>query len=218
MSNFSNPHQGTPSAEGWRAGFTRGFLGPEVCSGPPMVLAPDLIDAFEEGSLAGATASLEGIDFSVAVKPEQEDALKIGIEAGHVALDVVSEGVHIAHLVREAEVLTAELIGATAGGVILGLALPVINLLAALEVYAPEPTDVADLLGDALTARFGDFGASGAVSIFFVFAIVSVDSVVGAAFSSQEQAEQAARDLNNGDSFIARLNTSNPETIELAAA
>jgi hypothetical protein len=132
-----------------------------VCTGPPLVLAPDLLNIFEEGNLAGATASLEGISFSLGVKPEQEDALKIGIEAGHVAFDVVAEIFQIAHLAMEEAAITAEVIGATAGGVMLGLALPVINLLAALEVYAPDPKDVADLLGDALTERFGEFGARG---------------------------------------------------------
>jgi hypothetical protein len=112
--------------------------------------------------------------------------------------------------------LTSEVIGETAGGVMLGLALPVINLLAALEVYAPEPQGVADLIGSALTARFGEFGANGAVNLFLVFAFPSVDSVIGAAFSAQQQAEQAARQLNNGDSFIARLNTASPDTIEVA--
>jgi len=220
MSNFSNPHEGTPSAaEAWRAGFTRAFLGPKVCTGPPMVVAPELLDIFAEGSLAGATAAVEGISFSLSVKPEQEDAVKIGIEAGHFVIDAVSEGIHIfelAELVKKGEILTGAAIGEGAGSVMLGLALPIINLLAALEVYAPNPSDVADLLGNALTARFGDFGASGTVNIFLVFAMPSVDSVIGAVYSSQEQAEQAARDLNDGDSFIARLNTGSPETLEIA--
>jgi hypothetical protein len=177
-----------------------------------MVLAPEFMDAFQEGSLAGATATSDGIDFSLGVLPEQEGAVKVGIEAGHLALDIAAEALHIAAEVRAGTALT---IG-TAGGVMLGLALPVINLLAALEVYAPEPQGVADLIGNALTARFGQFGANGAVDLFFIFAFPSVDSVTGAAFSNQAQAEQAARQLNNGDSFIARLNTGNPESIELA--
>jgi hypothetical protein len=182
-----------------------------------MALAPEFAQTFSEGSLVGGTAALEGISFSLSVSPDQEDAVKIGIEAGHVGLDVVAEALHIARVVAEPGVLTGAAVGATAGGVLLGLLLPVINLLAALEVYAPDPRDVADLLGDALTARLGGFGATGAVSLFFVFAMVSVDSVLGGAYNSQEQAENAARDLNQGDSFIARLNTGSPNSLELAA-
>jgi hypothetical protein len=216
MSSFSNPHDGTPAAEGWRMGFARGFFGPEVCSAPPMVVAPELTDAFNEGTLVGQTAATEGISFSLGVQPEQEDAVKVGIEAGHVGLEVVGEALHIAHLVATGAEITGEVVGATAGGVVLGLTLPVINLLAALEVYAPEPSTVADILGNALAARFGDSGATGPVSIFFVFAITSVSSIEGAAFSSQANAEGAARNLNNGDSYIARLNTENPNSVEVA--
>jgi hypothetical protein len=197
-------------------GFVRGFFGPDVCSAPPMVVAPELTDAFNEGTLAGQTASTEGISFSLSVQPEQEDAVKVGVEAGHVGIELLGEGVHIAHLVATGAEITGEVVGATAGGIMLGLALPVINLLAALEVYAPEPSSVADILGNALTTRFGDSGATGAVSIFFVFAIMSVSSIEGAAFSSQANAEDAARNLNNGDSYIARLNTGDPSSVEVA--
>jgi hypothetical protein len=215
MSVFTNPDEGTDAAEGWRAGFTRGFLGPTVCTGPPMVLAPELLDSFQEGSLAGATASIEGISFSLKIKPEQEDAVKIGIEAGHVGFEVAAEAFHIATLASAGEAITGGVIAVSSGAVMLALILPVLNLLAALEVYAPHPVEVADLLGDALTRRFGAFGANGPVTVFFVFAIPSIDTILGAAFASQEQAEKAAIALNNGDSFLARLNTAEPEAVEL---
>jgi hypothetical protein len=212
---FTNPHAGTDAAEGWRAGFTRGFLGPAICTGPPMALAPELMDSFQEGSLAGATASVEGISFSLSVKPEQEDAVKVGIEAGHVGFEVAAEAFHIATLASEGTVITGEIIAVSSGAVMLALILPVLNLLAALEVYAPQPTEVADLLGDALARRFGDFGANGPVTVFFVFAIPSIDRIEGGAFATQEQAEKAAISLNNGDSFLARLNTAEPDAVEV---
>jgi hypothetical protein len=58
---FTNPHLGLPTEAGWAMGFTWGFLGPAFSSEPPSVIAPDLVDAFNEGVLAGQQVAISGL-------------------------------------------------------------------------------------------------------------------------------------------------------------
>lgn len=58
---FINPHLETDIEAGWAMGFTWGFLGPAFSSALPLVIARDLVDAFNEGVLVGPQVAIDGI-------------------------------------------------------------------------------------------------------------------------------------------------------------
>jgi hypothetical protein len=62
----SNPHLGESTEAGWAMGFAWGFQGPAFSQPPPKVIAPELIDVFNEGTLAGQQAAIDGLAFDPA--------------------------------------------------------------------------------------------------------------------------------------------------------
>lgn len=62
MASITNPHLGLPTEGGWAMGFAWGYIGPAFSKDPPSVIAPEQIDAFNEGTLAGQQAAIEGLD------------------------------------------------------------------------------------------------------------------------------------------------------------
>jgi hypothetical protein len=58
-------------------GFAWGFVGPAFSSDPPLVIAPDQLDAFNEGVLAGQQAAIDGLSIDsscVSLAPFVSDA------------------------------------------------------------------------------------------------------------------------------------------------
>jgi hypothetical protein len=68
-----NPYLGTEFEGGWAMGFAWGFAGPAFSEDPPLVIAPEEVDIFNEGVLAGQQAAIEGLSVEPAcVSLEQE--------------------------------------------------------------------------------------------------------------------------------------------------
>jgi hypothetical protein len=61
MARLVNPHLGTDTEGGWAMGFSWGFVGPAVSQDPPLVIAPEQMDAFNEGVLAGQQTAIDGL-------------------------------------------------------------------------------------------------------------------------------------------------------------
>jgi len=110
-----NPYAGTAGEVGWQMGFAYGFTGPEFTAPPPPI-SPELMEAFNEGRLAGQQTAIEGFPVSsecIDVKAdvsEGEDTLVHGIdilEVVAIAKDVFAK--HIADAVGGAVVLIGEL-------------------------------------------------------------------------------------------------------------
>jgi hypothetical protein len=80
----SNPHIGTPSEAGWAMGFAFGFVGPAFSTDPPLVIAPELIEAFQEGTLAGQQAAIDGL----AIEPA---CVSLSQEASAAAEELVGD-------------------------------------------------------------------------------------------------------------------------------
>jgi hypothetical protein len=88
---ITNPHLGTELESGWAMGFAWGFIGPAFSVDPPLVIAPELMDAFNEGVLVGQQAAIEGLPINPAcVSLEQEVS---------PAAEGFMEGVHIFELI-----------------------------------------------------------------------------------------------------------------------
>ncbi len=58
----TNPHLGTPTEGGWAMGFAFGFMSPPFSKDPPLVIAPEQLDAFNEGMLVGQQVAIEGLE------------------------------------------------------------------------------------------------------------------------------------------------------------
>jgi hypothetical protein len=57
---ITNPFSGTPQEAGWAMGFAFGFMGPNFTDPPPAIIAPELIDAFNQGRLIGQQGAIDG--------------------------------------------------------------------------------------------------------------------------------------------------------------
>lgn len=58
---IQNPHKGTETEGGWSMGFSWGFLSANMSVDPPLVIAPEQFDAFNEGILVGQEAAISGL-------------------------------------------------------------------------------------------------------------------------------------------------------------
>jgi hypothetical protein len=103
---FVNPHLGEETEGGWAMGFAWGFLGPAFSKDPPLVIAPEQFDAFNEGVLAGQQAAIDGIAIEPAcfstsqhTSPGAED-LMTGVHVFE-ALGLLRSLAHFAHFVTE---------------------------------------------------------------------------------------------------------------------
>jgi hypothetical protein len=102
-----NPHQGLATEPGWSMGFAWGFNGPGSSVPPPLVIAPDLVDAFDEGTLVGQQAAIDGliingpcISLDVEPQPGPEVVME-GVhlfEIGELAVDAIKLARGIGHL------------------------------------------------------------------------------------------------------------------------
>jgi hypothetical protein len=88
-------------------GFVWGFNGPGLSVEPPLVIAPDLIDAFNEGALAGQQGAIDGLEIdnpciSLAIKPEPGPEIVMEgvhfMEIGEIAVDELLRLAAIRHV------------------------------------------------------------------------------------------------------------------------
>jgi hypothetical protein len=91
MGSVVNPHAGTEGEAGWAMGFSWGFVGPAFSASPPLVIAPEQIDAFNEGVLAGQQTAIEGLAF-------EPSCVSLAQEVSPVS-EGVMEGVHVFEII-----------------------------------------------------------------------------------------------------------------------
>jgi hypothetical protein len=87
-------------------GFAWGFLGPAFSQDPPLVIAPEQVDAFNEGVLAGQQAAIDGLPVEpgcVSLEQEVSDASEVVMEGVHVleAAGLVRSIGHLVHFTVE---------------------------------------------------------------------------------------------------------------------
>lgn len=91
---LSNPHRGTDLEAGWAMGCSWGYVGPGHSVDPPLVIAPELMDAFNEGVLAGQQAAIEGLDTGISCVSLQQE-VSSGAESFMTGVHVI-EGLGLA--------------------------------------------------------------------------------------------------------------------------
>ena len=84
---ITNPDAGTFTESGWALGFAFGFMDPRFSDAPPALIAPELIDAFNEGRLVGQQTAIDGLSLT----PECMDASQEGSNAA----EGLVAGIHI---------------------------------------------------------------------------------------------------------------------------
>lgn len=82
-----NPHLGLPTEDGWTMGFAWGFMSPAFSTDPPFVIAPDQLEAFNEGMLTGQQSAIDGL-------PLDAPCISLRQEPSEVAEEVM-DGVHL---------------------------------------------------------------------------------------------------------------------------
>jgi len=113
---ITNPFSGTPQEAGWAIGFAFGFMGPNFTDPPPAIIAPELIDAFNQGRLVGQQGAIDGLslstecmDASREVPPGAEEVVTGShvLEGLGIAFDFLMK--HLGHGVAGIAVLLFEL-------------------------------------------------------------------------------------------------------------
>jgi len=101
-----NPHLGTDTEAGWAIGFTRGFFGPAFSSGPHLVIAPELVDSFNDGIFVGQQVAIDGIPIEPACLslaqevPSGPETLMKGFDVFE-SLSLTGAARHFAHFMVE---------------------------------------------------------------------------------------------------------------------
>ena len=132
MPAIVNPHLGTATEGGWAMGFSWGFVGPAFSSDPPLVIAPEQSDAFNEGVLAGQATAISGLPIDPpCVSLEQEVS---------PAAEELMEGVHLFEGLGLLKALVARHFAHVAVEGLVGLFL--------LLIPGPPPLNPSTVFGD----------------------------------------------------------------------
>jgi hypothetical protein len=84
---IENPHLCEDTEGGWAMGFAWGFVWPAFSSDPPLVIAPDQFDAFNEGVLVGQQTAIDGLPLDkscVSLAPFVSGAAEAFMEDLHI--------------------------------------------------------------------------------------------------------------------------------------
>jgi hypothetical protein len=189
-----NPYESDPDRGGaWEQGYEAGFAEPEVDHSPPV--APELVDVFAEGELAGrddrrmSPPDPPPADPPETTEPEPEGGSEAEEEAGHLLLEV---GVHA----------DAHLIGGAVGGLV-GLVLLVLQIPGDVQLRPLEPQ------WEAPADRDGDvYLAVCPVSHPLVMEQVTPDGYwTGPGRQTFEEAEQDVAGHEHAEAFVALCST-----------
>ena len=111
---ITNPLRGQEHEADWASGFLWGFTSPPQSVPPPGMIAPDALDAFNEGSLAGQQAAVDGINLdNSCIDTVEEHSL------GNLVFHSASPAIEIGHGVWERRNLAH--VAAGVGGIVVGL-------------------------------------------------------------------------------------------------
>jgi hypothetical protein len=187
----TNPHSGTPAEAGWAMGFAFGFMGPSFSDSPPAVIAPDLIDAFNEGQLAGQQAATDGIELSSpCIDLSEEPAVKEGLEWGGRAFE-------LGMILKDA--YKKKVAGGIAGAIIL-----------LIELGIPPFTPTPEEMFPSLTQKFTETLDSMGINSGELFIGMGVDMEVANCevyltriFKNADQARQAVAAMGRPNTAIA---------------
>jgi hypothetical protein len=204
---ITNPHAGTSTESGWAMGFAFGFMGSSFSDSPPAVIAPELIDAFSEGQLAGQQAAADGIELSSTCVDLLEEPLSKEIPewGGHI--------IELGMIIKDMWKLK-HVAGGVAGAIIL-----------VIELGIPPFTPTPEEMFPSLTQRFTETLDSMGIDSGELFIGMGIDMNVPncevqftRVFKTADQARQAVAAMGRPNSAIAhwQLNASgNLDIIEV---
>jgi hypothetical protein len=198
---ITNPHLGLPTEGGWAMGFAWGYLGPAFSEEPPAVIAPEQMDAFNEGTLVGQQMAIEGLPVDqtcISLEREPSPGVEVFLEGVHVieALDLL-RAIFIAEKFAEA--------GAGAFVAAFRLAIP-----------GPPPFDPVSIfqeLGLKMREQLVGLGIdSGSMFIAAGLdeSIQGCEMLLTPIFKSQDSAREAAQALGRPNWFVAQWDASAP--------
>jgi hypothetical protein len=194
---LSNPYAGTAYEPDWNAGLMYGVTGPAYSpeDGPPLVLAPDKLQAFNEGMLVGETAAVEGLDvfpqcLMTDVDADHED-LHLGVWTGEGAL--LARTLWLKHLM---------------GGVFEGIILLI--EIGCSGHHFESPQQVLTDGAEQLIERMGEMGRG--PSEFFVGAAQDTASedcqlAISRLYRTVEQARDAVDAMGRNEWVVAKWRT-----------
>jgi hypothetical protein len=203
---IANPFLGTPQQSGWAMGFAFGFLGPNFSDSPPAVIAPELIEAFNQGRLVGQQCAIDGIELSSSCVDTAEEP---------VGEKLIVGGAHVFELGMALKDLSSmeHLAGGIGGLIVLFI-----------ELTIPDFTPTPDEIMPTLAAKFTETLNSMGIDSGEVFIGVGIDMAAKGCeakltnlFKTADQARQAVNAMNRPNSAVAhwQLNASgNLEIIE----
>jgi hypothetical protein len=202
-----NPYAGTASEHGWQMGFAYGFTGPEVTDPPPPI-APELIDAFNEGRLAGQQTAIEGF-------PVSSECVDIKADVPEGGKGIVLDGIdslEVIDIVKD--VLKTHIADAVGGAVVL-----IGELLITSVHHDQEPEDVVAVLGAGLKQLLSELGIEDSFEVFCGLGI-DVDAEgcqirLSPVFKSFEQARDAAVAMDRPECAVARWRSDVPGAVDL---
>ncbi|HZO88800.1 MAG TPA: hypothetical protein VFB38_10730 [Chthonomonadaceae bacterium] len=201
---ITNPYAGTPAEAGWSMGLAYGYAGPAYSDAPPAVIAPDLVDAFNEGRLVGQQYAAEGIP----VSPECMDARE---EVPGTVEGVITGG-EIVHAVGEM------VLKHLARGVA-GLVVAFIEASVSLQTHYQAPENALGTLGEQFVEQLAQLGIQDSLEIYCAMGIdyqaEGCQFRFSSLFKSIDQARQAANAMGRSTWVIARWRTDACGSLEL---
>jgi len=217
---ITNPYTGANGEDAWRKGFGYGFAGPAYTDASPPSeaappIAPELIDAFNEGRLVGQQYAANGLPIDPEYMDVSEETSTL-TETAHVL-----EGADVGKDVIAALFSTAKAAEHLAHGIAGGVVL-LIELAITLPHQYKTPEDVLPGLGEQFVNALADLGIQDTLDLYCA---VGIDlNAAGQQFRfspiyrSIDQARSAAGTMGRADWVIARWSTNQCGGFELVDA
>jgi hypothetical protein len=197
---MDNPYAGTPGAEAWGNGLAYGFAGPNYTEGIPPGIAPripsspEVVEAFNNGRLAGQQHAIDGF-------PLRSECMDATEEVPGAAEEIVTvaDGVHVA-----AEFALKHFARGAAGAV------SVLMEVSLMTTHYKSPEDVLPEMGEQFVGLLSDLG----VGSMGIFCGVGVDNSAKGCqlrftrlFKSIDQARDAVKRMGRSQWVMARWRT-----------
>jgi hypothetical protein len=179
------PQVESAQSRSWAMGFGFGFQGPSESTMTPADIAPEDVDAFNQGILAGQDAAINGLAF----------------EQGCV--DLHAEGPSLPHLAADGTIEgSMTVFGIVAEGfakAVLDGVLLVVNLSLSLETFSDDPDAALGQQSAAIQGRLQQMGIQTSMELFIGGAVDTAQAgcelLLTSVFRTETAAESAARAL-----------------------
>jgi hypothetical protein len=191
------PQVESPQSRSWGRGFAFGFQGPPASVAPGTDFDVEDLDAFNEGTLAGQNAAIQGLAFT------DDPCVDLHREPPPDLPELAWSGLDAVAVLKEIPKFFEKV-----GGIVFGAVTTLIDLSIALQTHFDDPNEALQDYASRLQQLFGGMSETSNAAFFIGGAVdfeqPGCELKVTPIFRNSDDAMQAARALGRpGPKFVA---------------